>query len=351
MEWPHLIDNSLKAHHLYRKDRDYVVMNGEIVIVDEFTGRLMTGRQWSDGLHQAVEAKERVRIKEENQTLATITLQNFFKLYNKLSGMTGTAMTEANEFWKVYKLDVVAIPTNRGLTRQSYADVIFRTDREKYNAILDELKEVNATGRPVLVGTTSIERSELISDMLKNVGIKHQVLNAKFHESEAEIVAQAGRRAMVTIATNMAGRGTDIILGGNAEFSAWADLKYEKDADGRPLYPTRLEVPKEVWEAAVGKYEPTMKTEGREVAELGGLHIIGTERHESSADRQPAPWAVGPAGRPGEFAVLPVARRRPDAQVRGRVGLQRPGPAGDGRRRGDREQDGLAPDRGGAEEG
>ena len=299
MEWPHLIDNSLKAHHLYRKDRDYVVMNGEIVIVDEFTGRLMTGRQWSDGLHQAVEAKERVRIKEENQTLATITLQNFFKLYKKLSGMTGTAMTEANEFWKVYKLDVVAIPTNRGLTRQSYADVIFRTDREKYQAILDELKEVNATGRPVLVGTTSIERSELISDLLKNVGIKHQVLNAKFHESEADIVAQAGRKAMVTIATNMAGRGTDIILGGNAEFSAWADLKHEKDADGVLLYPTRLEVPKDIWEAAVGKYEPTMKVEGREVAGLGGLHIIGTERHESRRIDNQLRGRSGRQGDPG----------------------------------------------------
>src|SRR4051794_13342174 len=166
MEWPHLIDNALKAHFLYRRDRDYVVMNGEIVIVDEFTGRLMTGRQWSDGLHQAVEAKERVRIKEENQTLATITLQNFFKLYNKLSGMTGTAMTEANEFWKVYKLDVIAIPTNRGLTRQSYPDVIFRTDREKYDSILEEIREIHETGRPVLVGTTSIEKSELISDVL-----------------------------------------------------------------------------------------------------------------------------------------------------------------------------------------
>ena len=299
MEWPHLIDNSLKAHHLYRKDRDYVVMNGEIVIVDEFTGRLMTGRQWSDGLHQAVEAKERVRIKEENQTLATITLQNFFKLYRKLSGMTGTAMTEANEFWKVYKLDVIAIPTNRGLTRQSFPDVIFRTDREKYNAILEELREVHETGRPILVGTTSIEKSELISDMLKKFGIKHQVLNAKFHESEAEIVAQAGRKGLVTIATNMAGRGTDIILGGNPEFMAWADLKREVDADGRPLYPTRLEVPKEVWEQAVGKYEPEMKAEGREVAGVGGLHIIGTERHESRRIDNQLRGRSGRQGDPG----------------------------------------------------
>ncbi len=299
MEWPHLIDNSLKAHHLYRKDRDYVVMNGEIVIVDEFTGRLMTGRQWSDGLHQAVEAKERVRVKEENQTLATITLQNFFKLYKKLAGMTGTAMTEANEFWKVYKLDVIAIPTNRGLTRQSYADVIYRTDREKYQAILDEIREVHETGRPILVGTTSIEKSELISDMLQKFGIRHQVLNAKFHESEAEIVAQAGRKGMVTIATNMAGRGTDIILGGNPEFMAWADLKHAKDDDARPLYPTRLEVPKGVWEAAVGKYEPEMKAEGREVAGVAGLHIIGTERHESRRIDNQLRGRSGRQGDPG----------------------------------------------------
>ena len=299
MEWPHLIDNSLKAHNLYRKDRDYVVMNGEIVIVDEFTGRLMTGRQWSDGLHQAVEAKERVRIKEENQTLATITLQNFFKLYKKLAGMTGTAMTEANEFWKVYKLDVVAIPTNRGLTRQSYADVIYRTDDEKYQAILGEIREVHETGRPILVGTTSIEKSVLISEMLQRYGIKPQVLNAKFHESEAEIVAQAGRKGMVTVATNMAGRGTDIILGGNPEFMAWSDLKHLKDTDSRPLYPTRLEVPKEVWEEAVSKYEPEMKGEGREVAGVGGLHIIGTERHESRRIDNQLRGRSGRQGDPG----------------------------------------------------
>src|SRR4051794_17933200 len=182
MEWPHLIDNALKAHFLYKRDRDYVELNGEIVIVDEFTGRLMTGRQWSDGLHQAVEAKERVKIKEENQTLATITLQNFFMLYRKLAGMTGTAMTEANEFYKVYKLDVIAIPTNKPLTRQSYPDVIYRTDKEKYHSIRAEIREIHDTGRPILVGTTSIEKSEEISDVLKRHGIPHQVLNAKYHE-------------------------------------------------------------------------------------------------------------------------------------------------------------------------
>ncbi len=299
MEWPHLIDNALKAHHLYKRDRDYVDMNGEIVIVDEFTGRLMTGRQWSDGLHQAVEAKEKVKIKEENQTLATITLQNFFKLYKKLSGMTGTAMTEANEFWKVYTLDVIAIPTNRPLTRDSYPDVIYRSDHEKYGAILEELREVHTTGRPILVGTTSIEKSEEISEMLKRHGIAHQVLNAKYHEREAEIVAQAGRKGAVTIATNMAGRGTDIILGGNPDFMAWADLKRLTDEDGRPLYPTRLEVPPEVWKEAVDQYEPEMKVEGREVAALGGLHIIGTERHESRRIDNQLRGRAGRQGDPG----------------------------------------------------
>ncbi len=300
MEWPHLIDNALKAHHLYRRDRDYVVQpDGEVVIVDEFTGRLMVGRQWSDGLHQAVEAKERVRVKEESQTLATITLQNFFKLYKKLSGMTGTAMTEAAEFHKVYDLDVVAIPTNRSLSRINYPDVIYRSETEKNRAILDEIREIHATGRPILVGTVSIEKSEELSDMLRQYGIPHQVLNAKYHEREAEIVAQAGRKGAVTIATNMAGRGTDIILGGNPEFMAWADLKRLTNEDGRLLYETRLDVPKEVWEQAVARYEPEMRAEGRQVAELGGLHIIGTERHESRRIDNQLRGRSGRQGDPG----------------------------------------------------
>jgi preprotein translocase subunit SecA len=300
MEWPHLIDNALKAHHLYRRDRDYVVQqNGEVVIVDEFTGRLMIGRQWSDGLHQAVEAKEKVKIKEENQTLATITLQNFFKLYRKLAGMTGTAMTEATEFYKVYGLDVIAIPTNRPLTRRNYPDVIFRFEREKITAILDEIKDVHATGRPILVGTTSIEKSEELSEYLSRFGIEHQVLNAKYHEREAEIVAQAGRQGGVTIATNMAGRGTDIILGGNPEFMAWADLKRETDEDNRLRYETRLDVAKEVWQKAVAKYEPEMRVEGREVAAAGGLHIIGTERHESRRIDNQLRGRSGRQGDPG----------------------------------------------------
>ncbi|MFM7594108.1 MAG: preprotein translocase subunit SecA, partial [Isosphaeraceae bacterium] len=299
MDWPHLIDNALKAHYLYRRDREYVVMKGEIIIVDEFTGRLMQGRQWSDGLHQAVEAKERVQIKAENQTLATITLQNFFKLYNKLSGMTGTAMTEANEFMKVYDLDVIAIPTNRGLQRVNFPDVIYCSEGEKFNNIVSEIREIHGKERPILVGTTSIEKSEYLGEVLKMHGITHQVLNAKYHEREAEIVAQAGRKAAVTIATNMAGRGTDIILGGNPEFMAWADLKVLKNEDGRILYPTRLEVPPEVWRATVMKYEPTMKAEGREVAELGGLHIIGTERHESRRIDNQLRGRAGRQGDPG----------------------------------------------------
>ena len=296
MEWPHLIDNALKAHHLYKLDVNYVINDGEIVIVDEFTGRLMPGRNWSDGLHQAVEAKEGVEIKQENQTLATVTLQNFFKLYPKISGMTGTAMTEATEFWKIYKLDVIAIPSNRKMQRINFPDLIYRTEREKYNAVADEIERVNRwdileltdkddkewfghvvsedekgitfefkgtktpefiprsriykltrAGRPVLVGTVSIERSEQVSELLTRRGVKHNVLNAKNHKQEAEIIAQAGRKGMVTIATNMAGRGTDIILGGHADAMAWSILQDK--------YPTRLEVPREEWDALVAEIE------------------------------------------------------------------------------------------------
>ncbi len=293
MEWPHLIDNALKAHHLYKRDKDYVVLDGEVIIVDEFTGRLMKGRQWSDGLHQAVEAKERVRIKEENQTLATITIQNFFKLYRKLAGMTGTAMTEAQEFWKIYKLDVVAIPPNRPLRRIEYPDLLFRTEREKWEAVLKEIEEVHRTGRPILVGTTSIEKSEKLSRMLERRGIPHNVLNAKYHEKEAEIIAQAGRKGAVTIATNMAGRGTDIILGGNPEAMAWAELKHE--------YASRLDVPPEVWKQKVEEIERRERTreEGREVAKLGGLHVIGTERHEARRIDNQLRGRAGRQGDPG----------------------------------------------------
>jgi preprotein translocase subunit SecA len=286
MEWPHLIDNALKAHHLYKRDVQYVVMphpeSGEmsVIIVDEFTGRLMVGRQWSDGLHQAVEAKEAalgVKIKEETQTLATVTLQNFFKLYRKLAGMTGTAMTEANEFWKIYKLEVVNIPTNRPLRRIDSHDIVFRYPREKWKAVADEITEVHNSGRPILVGTVSVEKSEKLGEQLRRRGIKYELLNAKpeFAAREAEIVAQAGRLGAVTIATNMAGRGTDIILGGNPEFLAWNKLRTD--------YATRLDVPSDLWKKTVDEIEARekMKEEGRKVADLGGLHVIGTERHDA----------------------------------------------------------------------
>ncbi len=240
-EWVHHINQALRAHHLYERDVDYVVKDGEVVIVDEFTGRLMPGRRWSDGLHQAVEAKEGLQIKEENQTLATITFQNFFKLYNKLSGMTGTAMTEANEFWQIYKLDVVEIRPNRPSKRVDYPDSVYLTERAKFNAIVDEVEQLWKKGAPVLVGTRSIEKSEKLSQMLRQKGIPHKVLNAKYHEMEAQIISQAGRKGAVTIATNMAGRGTDIVLGGN----------------------------------------PTTQQEQDAVVALGGLHVIGSERHES----------------------------------------------------------------------
>jgi preprotein translocase subunit SecA len=304
MEWPHLIDNALKAQHLYRKDKQYAVMRHpetnelSIIIIDEFTGRLMIGRQWSDGLHQAVEAKharDGVKIKEETQTLATITLQNFFKLYKKLAGMTGTAMTEANEFWKIYHLDVIAIPTNKPLIRINSPDVIFRTEREKWEAVVEEIAEVNKTGRPMLIGTTDVDKSIKLSGMLKRRGVKHELLNAlpEHAAREAEIVAQAGRIGSVTIATNMAGRGTDIILGGNPETLAWARLKDK--------YPTRLDVPEEEWKQTVEEIETKekMREEGRKVAEMGGLHIVGTERHEARRIDNQLRGRAGRQGDPG----------------------------------------------------
>src|SRR6266699_1427477 len=234
IEYNHHVQQALRAHVLYQRDREYVVKDGEegpeVIIVDEFTGRLMPGRRWSDGLHQAVEAKEGVKIERENQTLATITFQNYFRMYKKLSGMTGTAETEAEEFGKIYKLDVLVIPTNQVMRRIENPDIIYRTEREKFEAVVKEIKQCNEKGQPVLVGTISIDRSEKLSSMLKRTGVKHVVLNAKYHEKEAEIVAQAGRKAAVTIATNMAGRGTDILLGGNAEFMA-RDVLRKRELD------------------------------------------------------------------------------------------------------------------------
>ncbi len=313
MEWPHLIDNSLKAHHMYHRDRHYMIdrdarENNElsIVIIDEHTGRAMYGRQWSDGLHQAVEAKhikDGVQIKQETQTMATVTLQNFFRLYKKLGGMTGTAKTEEGEFWKIYKLDVVAIPTNMPMLRVNHPDLVYRSDKEKWDAVVAEIEEMHRGGRPILIGTKDVDKSEKLSGMLKRRGIKHELLNAKPENvgREAEIVAQAGRIGAVTISTNMAGRGTDIILGGNPETLAWARLKQLKDADGRPLYPTRLEVPNDVWTKTVSEIESKekMKEEGRKIAEMGGLHIVGTERHDSRRIDNQLKGRAGRQGDPG----------------------------------------------------
>ena len=293
MEWPHLIDQALKAHNLYKRDDQYMVRGGAVIIVDENTGRPMEGRQWSDGLHQAVEAKEGVKIKPETQTYATVTLQNFFKLYGKLSGMTGTAMTEADEFLKIYKLDVVAVPTNRPLRRENHPDLVCRTEKEKWDAVAEEVQEEHEHGRPVLIGTTSIEASEKVSKKLTKRGVKHHVLNAKHIEKESELIAQAGRKGAVTIATNMAGRGTDIILGGNPEYAAWEQLRHTYDG--------RLDVPKDVWEGTVAKIAEGegMKTEGREIAEHGGLHVIGTERHDSRRIDNQLRGRAGRQGDPG----------------------------------------------------
>lgn len=291
MEILHHINQALKAHTLFKRDVEYVVKDGEVIIVDEFTGRLMPGRRWSDGLHQAVEAKEGLRIQQENQTFATITFQNYFRMYKKLAGMTGTAETEAEEFENIYKLDVVVIPTNRPLRRIEFPDIIYRTEREKFVAVVDEIKECHERGQPTLVGTISIDRSEKLSSMLKRSGIKHVVLNAKYHEKEAEIVAQAGRKGAVTIATNMAGRGTDILLGGNADFIA-RDLLRKKDIDPSTATP-------EQWEDALNQVKPQIEKEHEEVIRLGGLHIIGTERHEARRIDNQLRGRSGRQGDPG----------------------------------------------------
>jgi preprotein translocase subunit SecA len=236
IEWKHHVEQALKAHVLFHRDKDYVIQEGEVIIVDEFTGRLMPGRRWSDGLHQAVEAKEGVKIERENQTLATITFQNYFRMYKKLAGMTGTAETEAAEFQKIYNLDVSVIPTNRPMQRLENQDVVYRTEEEKFRNAAKEIKELNTRGQPVLVGTVSVEKSEKLSGILKRMGVKHEVLNAKNHEREATIVAQAGRKGQVTVSTNMAGRGTDILLGGNAEFTAKEYLrKQNKNPDAMQI--------------------------------------------------------------------------------------------------------------------
>ena len=291
MELLHCVEQALKAHTLYRLDHQYVVQDGEVIIVDDFTGRLMKGRRWSDGLHQAVEAKEGVKIERENQTLATITLQNYFRLYEKLSGMTGTAETEAAEFHSTYKLDVIVIPTHMPMVRKDNPDVIYRTLPEKWDAVVEEIKDLHEKGQPVLVGTVSVENSELIARKLQRIGVPHNVLNAKYHEREAEIVAQAGRKGMVTIATNMAGRGTDILLGGNPDFMTREFLKeQEVDPD---------EATESQWQQEFLKAKRIVEAEHKEVVSLGGLHILGTERHESRRIDNQLRGRAGRQGDPG----------------------------------------------------
>ena len=285
----HHVNQALKANGVMRKDIDYIVEDGEVVIIDEFTGRKMLGRRFNDGLHQAIEAKEGVEVAQESKTLATITFQNYFRLYTKLSGMTGTAMTEEDEFREIYKLDVIAIPTNRPVQRIDHTDLIYRTEKGKYKAIIEQIAECHEKGQPVLVGTISIEKSELLSSMLKRKGIKHEVLNAKYHAKEAEIVAQAGKLGAVTIATNMAGRGTDIMLGGNAEFLAKAEMRKREypeeiiteaigyaDTDNQEVLDARA-----VYQELYKQFGEEVKEKAQAVKEAGGLYILGTERHES----------------------------------------------------------------------
>ncbi len=291
MELNHAVQQALRAHVLYRRDVDYVVKDGQVIIVDEFTGRLMPGRRWSDGLHQAVEGKEKVKIQKENQTLATITFQNYFRMYRKLAGMTGTADTEAVEFDKIYNLEVLVIPTNRQLIRLEHADVVYRTEREKFGAVVEEIDELHTKGQPVLVGTISIEKSEHLSGLLEKRRIPHVVLNAKYHEKEAEIVAQAGRLKAVTIATNMAGRGTDILLGGNPEFLARREI-HEEGIDPASLAP-------EQWKDRMGRHQARCVEEHDQVVGLGGLHILGTERHEARRIDNQLRGRAGRQGDPG----------------------------------------------------
>jgi preprotein translocase subunit SecA len=319
IEYNHHVQQSLRAHVLYQRDREYVVRDGdegpEVVIVDEFTGRLMPGRRWSDGLHQAVEAKEGVKIQRENQTLATITFQNYFRMYKKLAGMTGTAETEAQEFYKIYKLEVTVIPTNRAMIRKENTDIVYRTEEEKFRNAAKEIETMHATGQPILVGTISVEKSERLSGILKRMGVRHEVLNAKNHEREASIVAQAGRRGMVTVSTNMAGRGTDILLGGNAEFMAKDECLKAKVAERLPenqeqyiadehfYYFTHHDqfyrVRRDKWDELFNGFKQETDKEHDEVVSLGGLHILGTERHDSRRIDNQLRGRAGRQGDPG----------------------------------------------------
>ena len=311
----HHVNQALRAHTLFRLDVEYMIKDGQVVIVDEFTGRLMPGRRWSDGLHQAVEAKEKVKIERENQTLATITFQNYFRKYKKLSGMTGTAETEASEFNKIYKLDLIVVPTNQPMMRIEEPDLIYRTEREKFEAIVSDIVEKQESGRPTLVGTVSIEKSERLASLLKKRGLKHVVLNAKYHAQEAEIVAQAGHKSNVVIATNMAGRGTDILLGGNPEHTARQQCLAEQIAeklargderfvdDDQFVYFFHVDafyrVPRADWERIFAHFKHQMEVEHEEVVRLGGLHILGTERHEARRIDNQLRGRAGRQGDPG----------------------------------------------------
>ena len=334
----HHINQAIRARGLMKRDIDYVVKDGEVIIVDEFTGRLMFGRRYSEGLHQAIEAKEHVTVARESKTLATITFQNYFRLYDKLSGMTGTAMTEEDEFNGTYSLDVVEIPTNKPLARVDHHDVVYKNEAGKYRAIIQQIEECHAKGQPVLVGTISIEKSELLSGMLKKKGIQHNVLNAKNHEKEAEIVAQAGKYGAVTVATNMAGRGTDIMLGGNAEFLAKNDLRKaglsdELIAEATGFAETENEEilnARKLFSEAEAKYKAAIKPEADKVRAAGGLFILGTERHESRRIDNQLRGRAGRQGDPGREPLLPVPGGRHHAPVRLRAGHGHDGEAGRG---------------------
>lgn len=304
----HHVNQAIKAHGIMKRDIDYVVKDGEVLIVDEFTGRLMLGRRYNEGLHQAIEAKEGVRVERESKTLATITFQNFFRLYDKLAGMTGTALTEESEFREIYKLDVIEIPTNMPVMRKDWEDSVYKTEKAKFNAVIDQIIACHEKGQPVLVGTISIEKSELLASMLKQRGIKHAVLNAKYHEKEAEIIAQAGKKGAVTIATNMAGRGTDIMLGGNAEYLAKAEMRKlgytdelinESTAFGETDNEEILEA-RAKFKELNAKHKEEIKAEAQEVCEAGGLFIIGTERHDSRRIDNQLRGRAGRQGDPGE---------------------------------------------------
>ncbi|PIX22384.1 MAG: preprotein translocase subunit SecA, partial [Deltaproteobacteria bacterium CG_4_8_14_3_um_filter_45_9] len=316
IETLHHVNQALRAHTLFKRDVDYMVKDGQVIIVDEFTGRLMPGRRWSDGLHQAVEAKESVKIENENQTLATVTFQNYFRMYKKLGGMTGTADTEAAEFRKIYNLEVMVIPTNMVLMRTNYPDVIYKTEDEKFRAVVKEIKELYQSGRPVLVGTISIEKSERLSQLLKKQGVPHNVLNAKHHEREAEIIAQAGRVGAVTISTNMAGRGTDILLGGNPKFLAKTLVKEE---------PTE-----ETMQKAYQKGLAIVQKEKEKVIQVGGLHVLGTERHEARRIDNQLRGRSGRQGDPGssrfylslEDDLLRIFGSERISNMMGRLGIE-----------------------------